>query len=210
MQYTTHEKILPFIFLRLEGNAKESLDEINLRMKRLLNNENYQVELIIDDYTDKVTGIIYDNDVFFNPRGIVFDKKELLKITNSKTVLSVLEKPYYYKNNILFLQTESDNETIYFDEVKKNIGLIRYIYSLINSNSNKEEIEQLQALIKQVQECQKEIELTKKDKYIELIEEKNKPENYKYYSSICLLIRDENEYLEEWLDNYYNLGVDHF
>lgn len=30
-----------------------------------------------------------------------------------------------------------------------------------------------------------------------------------YYSSICLLIRDENEYLEEWINHYISIGIDH-
>lgn len=32
----------------------------------------------------------------------------------------------------------------------------------------------------------------------------------KYYCSICLLAKDENDYIEEWLDWHVNLGVDHF
>lgn len=32
----------------------------------------------------------------------------------------------------------------------------------------------------------------------------------KYYSSICLLIKDENEYLIEWLEWHLNLGIEHF
>lgn len=34
--------------------------------------------------------------------------------------------------------------------------------------------------------------------------------NYKYYCSICLIIRDENEYLEEWLNWHIRQGVQHF
>lgn len=33
---------------------------------------------------------------------------------------------------------------------------------------------------------------------------------FKYYCSICLIIRDENEYLKEWLDWHISLGVEHF
>lgn len=32
----------------------------------------------------------------------------------------------------------------------------------------------------------------------------------KYYVSICLLIKDENEYLQEWLEHYRSIGVEHF
>ena len=28
--------------------------------------------------------------------------------------------------------------------------------------------------------------------------------------SVCLLIRDENEYLEEWLNWHRNIGIEHF
>lgn len=30
-----------------------------------------------------------------------------------------------------------------------------------------------------------------------------------YYSAVCLVIKDENEYLVEWIDHYLALGVDH-
>ncbi len=33
---------------------------------------------------------------------------------------------------------------------------------------------------------------------------------FKYYCSICLIIRDENEYLEEWLEWHVRQGVEHF
>lgn len=33
---------------------------------------------------------------------------------------------------------------------------------------------------------------------------------YRYYCSICLIIRDENEYLREWLDWHIGMGVEHF
>lgn len=34
--------------------------------------------------------------------------------------------------------------------------------------------------------------------------------NFKYYCSLCLIIRDENEYLEEWLRWHIGQGVEHF
>ena len=33
---------------------------------------------------------------------------------------------------------------------------------------------------------------------------------YRYYCSICLIIRDENEYLEEWLRWHIGQGTEHF
>ena len=33
---------------------------------------------------------------------------------------------------------------------------------------------------------------------------------FKYYCSVCLIIRDENEYLEEWLRWHIGQGVEHF
>lgn len=33
--------------------------------------------------------------------------------------------------------------------------------------------------------------------------------DHQYYSSVCLLIKDENEYLEEWIKHYVGLGIDH-
>lgn len=34
--------------------------------------------------------------------------------------------------------------------------------------------------------------------------------NWTYYSALCLLIKDENEYIKEWLDSWDALGIDHF
>ena len=34
--------------------------------------------------------------------------------------------------------------------------------------------------------------------------------DYKYYCSICLIIRDENEYLQEWLEWHISQGIEHF
>ena len=42
---------------------------------------------------------------------------------------------------------------------------------------------------------------TKQKLHYKMVREYLKFHEFKYYSSICLLIRDENEYLEEWLDN---------
>ncbi len=33
---------------------------------------------------------------------------------------------------------------------------------------------------------------------------------FRHYCSLCLIIRDENEYLEEWLRWHMNIGVEHF
>ncbi len=40
--------------------------------------------------------------------------------------------------------------------------------------------------------------------------EKLNSNRFKYYCSICLIIRDENEYLEEWLKWHIGQGVEHF
>ena len=39
---------------------------------------------------------------------------------------------------------------------------------------------------------------------------KSSKTNFKYYCSICLIIRDESEYLEEWLRWHLGQGVQHF
>ena len=38
----------------------------------------------------------------------------------------------------------------------------------------------------------------------------SKKVNEKYYSAICLIIRDENDYLKEWLEWHSALGIEHF
>ena len=39
---------------------------------------------------------------------------------------------------------------------------------------------------------------------------KTRETKFRYYCSLCLIIRDENEYLEEWLRWHLNIGVEHF
>lgn len=40
--------------------------------------------------------------------------------------------------------------------------------------------------------------------------EQTRNAQFKYYCSVCLIIRDENEYLEEWLRWHIGQGVEHF
>lgn len=40
--------------------------------------------------------------------------------------------------------------------------------------------------------------------------EQTRKTRFRYYCSICLIIRDENEYLEEWLKWHVGQGVEHF
>lgn len=40
--------------------------------------------------------------------------------------------------------------------------------------------------------------------------EQTRKTRFHYYCSVCLIIRDENEYLEEWLRWHIGQGVEHF
>lgn len=52
--------------------------------------------------------------------------------------------------------------------------------------------------IKQIQKSRRELR------------QKMKKVNFHYYCSLCLIIRDENEYLKEWLEWHINQGIEHF
>ncbi len=45
--------------------------------------------------------------------------------------------------------------------------------------------------------------------YIQEYKKKEATMEFKYYSSVILLIKDENKYLSEWINWYYGLGFDH-
>lgn len=47
-------------------------------------------------------------------------------------------------------------------------------------------------------------------KKISKIKKEKEPENFKYYLSVILTIKDEVTYLKEWLEYYLIQGVDHF
>lgn len=48
------------------------------------------------------------------------------------------------------------------------------------------------------------------DKIKSRIDRKFKRAKFKYYCSVCMIIRDDNEYLEEWLNWHILQGVQHF
>lgn len=45
--------------------------------------------------------------------------------------------------------------------------------------------------------------------YLEQNRKKDKQISPIYNSSVCLLIKNENQYLKEWLDHYLSVGLDH-
>ena len=52
-------------------------------------------------------------------------------------------------------------------------------------------------------------ERIRKERILAKLQDEEAGIDYKYYMSILLLVRDENEYLEEWLEHFIGLGIDH-
>lgn len=130
----------------------------------------------------------------------------LQKITNIKTeprwqeILNI-------KNNYVKLRQldyEIHNITIYkrIFESFENISIVQQdiknktIQRQMLFNEVSQKIESINAI--KYQEF-----LNKNKKYIE-------EHKFKYYSSLCLLIKNENEYLPEWLDHHNKIGIEHF
>ena len=65
-------------------------------------------------------------------------------------------------------------------------------------------------LTTEIRRIQNHIHIRKQQNYIQDRKQYLAGHHYKYYTSVCLLIRDENTYLEEWLKHYESIGVEHF
>ena len=225
-QYYNTEKILsPFSLRTIEGN---------INIQHINKNKNYKSILQIDEYTKAIIGVISDMDYEYNDyKNIVIDArdKRLLDLAttygNLDYVHDLVGKYYYINENFIPIQNNVSLELNNVIIIRQHLSQIRQLEQSISNNIllqrmfNGEKLEDLQkekqekiVLIRQLknevfnlQQKIKEIKISQKKQEIEAFINQHQ---YKYNASLCLLIKDENEYLEEWLNHFYNLGIEHF
>lgn len=85
--------------------------------------------------------------------------------------------------------------------------------ALFIANKNAQSKEKLGRLLKQKEEllgARRAIEEKRERETAQKAESDLKRTKFKYYCSLCLIIRDENEYLGEWLETHDAIGIEHF
>lgn len=158
------------------------------------------------------TSIIMENDDFFS-------KTTVSEINNlSKQVLddnSIENIPKNSKNSILYIDIINAMK-----ELEKNTEKVRILKETkLEALVNGDPTEEIDAELKTAKNILNDTETLLKNLTDRYEEEKKKVYQRKndiydstvtpiYYSSICLLIRDENKYLAEWLNHHLKL-VDH-
>lgn len=197
--------------------------------------EQRDIGFIIDSYTNVVMGVLSEDDVCFsryNQFNMHYDDPRLLNVKEEYGLESVLKMvgKYYWINNE-FVEITLENATDELNSIismQTEIAQLRLLQGSVNDVAiklrlfdNYEEIISLQeerknknGFIKnkwdEIEKFQSNVVKYKKDKITNKLSEYLKHHKYKYNTSVCLLIKDENNFLEEWLDNYWNIGVEHF
>lgn len=178
-------------------------------MKRKAKKKNYVLEL--DELSGKVTGYrvepVYEYDVTATEEEIASILQETNKGNDIYYIggkLQARERDPMETGNRIERLTE---DIAYFREETKR-ALAAY---LLDKTPEKSSIlKELNGKEKQKRQERKTLE----EIYALRLKEKRKKElkekEFRYYCSLCLIIRDENEYLEEWLKWHIGQGIEHF
>lgn len=193
------------------------------------------IGFVINDYTNVVMGVLSEDDVCFshyNQFCMNANDERLLAVKEKyglENVLNMVGK-YYFRNNDFEEITVKNvsNELNSVIAVQGEIGKLRMIQGSVNDIALKQRVfenyEDITSLQKEkkdkdnfvdnqwntISEFQDNVAKFKKNKITSILNSYLNNHKYKYNTSVCLLIKDENDFLEEWLDNYWNIGVEHF
>lgn len=221
-------KFIPFHLSIIEGNHTSGNKEYQTT-------DFNQFIISVDPLTHLIHEIISPRDCCYSSyRQIIIrnDDERLLNIfPKIKDAKELVGNFYYIDNEFIHLSTSDDryrDDVCSLFDIREQIASIRRIQLSINKTAifnrlfeNYEDISEIQNEKRkkddiiyntknQIFKNQIDLYMKRKDLCVSWIKEFEKSHNYKYQTSVCLLIKDENEFLEEWLDNYYNLGIEHF
>lgn len=189
---------------------------INKNAKKNYSSEHILKTPIIDQTTGVIMGI--------QSLGVGIDRDfreavDLLNFDDFKTDQNIIGTVYDPKNKLASkykYTTELKTPTDYYFKIKqlqKNIMKVKdSIYELDTPlNPNETIIGNYQKtyseLCTEMKSLKKKMVEFRTQQAINII---SSVKNTKYFVSLCLLIRDENEYIEEWLEHHDSIGVDHF
>lgn len=161
-----------------------------------------KIALVLDELTKKVLGYKTDDTADYgilvnaNEEQVIqqacYDNKDVYFIDGKLVVRDKDADEYNNKYNAL----ECAKSNIRY-RIKQGIAEHKDVsYLMTRAEQIGFEIEQLKTVHTEQNKAR-------------LIAEQSATE-FKYYCSICLIIRDESEYLKEWLDWHIGQGVEHF
>jgi hypothetical protein len=162
-----------------------------------------------------VTGYIYQNDIVIDE-----DTEDITLLTRG----NIVNEKVVYENGILeerepdeYLVTihQKENEITSLTEKVENEYKI-FMDNLMGGMTVEEALKEAQAnrdALEKTQESYNAMQEERRKEIFDLWETRNKEEEegmtWNYYVSACLLIRDENRYLLEWLSWHLSQGFEH-
>ncbi len=187
-------------------------------------------QLIIDRYTGVITGLVTQEDILFTRHNqIVLYNHDLAPYQeNLGGSLQSLIQRFRYRDGALLPVDETDPAYRRLQRLKSGLEELR---SLQVSTSRwavehmlyeklcplwkvrrllREKQKRIGELARRLRQIQDRIRSVKRHNYLQNRRQYLAGHRYKYYAAVCLLIRDENAYLEEWLKHYESIGVEHF
>lgn len=179
------------------------------------------INIIVNELTNKILGYNFVGDETNpDPDYILVDNSELDilnglrsgkhlyyvdgKITEQEVDDYTKEAMQMAKDNRTVRKDVVDEQKVFMDNILSGMD-ISEAKKIVQANRNKKDKsdKELQKILdKQKKEEEKKIKQKLKD------EEKNISNDY--YLSMVAIVRDENEYLKEWIDWHLNLGFEHF
>lgn len=172
-----------------------------------------QVALKLDELTNRILG--YKESSFFKD-DIIIDLKRLLSFN-----LNEEKEALYYENGEIMVKkrkkediTEQiaklQDEIAQLDTIDYGVEIMKSLMSGKTLKGAKriyaETVEKKESLKEETEKLQKKYQ----EAVIRKVKEKQVEQKYKYYCSVCLIIRDDNEYLHEWLEWHVGQGIEHF
>ena len=182
-------------------------------------------ELYVDPITNKINGyntIMPDNmDEALTDRDRVFiEDEEWEPYRNLLGSIYYIDGQIVQKNTVEAQEPENAELLDSYESLKQSVENEQHIFmdNIIKGMSledatkaSKENRDKLQQLEDEIRQANKD----KEEKYNQKLAEKFKEEenkiDYKYFLSMLTIVRDENDYIEEWIRYHIeDLGFDHF
>lgn len=189
-------------------------------------NRNFLLD--IDPATSMITGVVLGNDCLYNTRGIVLDNSDQLAgvipfadmlidnaFVDSEYMIHPI--PQNGTNNVSRKIFDVKNEIYKVRALEKGLTLKDMQNAILNAegfkdyqNSLKKHKKETQNKISQIQLMQYDIAMDRRKLHNEMIKTHNNGKRWEFYTALCLLVKDENDYIEEWLRAWDKCGIEHF
>lgn len=181
------------------------------------------LQLMIDESNNRIFGYMdIDKDsTLLSADDIVIENEDDIKTLTSSNLFD--DKIYYIDGHVI----KDNSGDVYSDRIELLEGKIaeleKYqnteaLFNLIMEGKSmddavfmiKEKKNELEEKKMELENLYKEIEEKRKQYWKDKMDKEEEGKNYKYYISIMLIAKDENEYIEEWIEHHLStLGVDH-